>query len=289
MSPRGREAVLAEVLPEPLPDRFPADSHGRKRSEAVMPPSASRSFYAIREGGSYDTASETAEGTIKPVADINLDDELQVVAKTIAHFVKIKRQQLSDVPGLGVTLNSRLNYGVLRRVENQIVAGDGSAENLTGLLHTTGLATVTFSGSEPLADLALDGIVSVMNNEADPDCVVLSPTDYGTMLKLKATGSGERLDSEGAFSDLPFTMWGLPAIVSTVLPAGTCIVGSFGTGCTLFVREGVTVRVSDAADDDFTRNKLTLLGEGRFGLAVWQPSAFAVVHFAAGGGASGAS
>ena len=26
--------------------------------------------------------------------------------------------------------------------------------------------------------------------------------------------------------------------------------------------------------------KVTMLGEGRFGLAVWQPAAFAVVHFA---------
>ena len=32
--------------------------------------------------------------------------------------------------------------------------------------------------------------------------------------------------------------------------------------------------------DDFVKNRLTMLGEGRFGLAVFQPSAFALVHLA---------
>jgi hypothetical protein len=52
-------------------------------------------------------------------------------------------------------------------------------------------------------------------------------------------------------------------------------------GCTLFVREGVGVIASNSDGDDFTRNRITLLGEGRFALAIWQPSAFAVVDLAA--------
>jgi hypothetical protein len=47
------------------------------------------------------------------------------------------------------------------------------------------------------------------------------------------------------------------------------------------VREAVQVIASDSDQDDFTRNRVTLLGEGRFAVAIWQPSAFAVVHVAA--------
>jgi hypothetical protein len=47
------------------------------------------------------------------------------------------------------------------------------------------------------------------------------------------------------------------------------------------VREGVTVLASDSDQDDLLRNRVTLLGEARFALAVWQPSAFAVVDLAA--------
>jgi hypothetical protein len=52
-------------------------------------------------------------------------------------------------------------------------------------------------------------------------------------------------------------------------------------GATLFVREAVQVIASDSDQDDFVRNRVTLLGEGRFALAIWQPSAFAVVDLAA--------
>ena len=57
--------------------------------------------------------------------------------------------------------------------------------------------------------------------------------------------------------------------------------GDWTNGATLFVREPVTIRMSDADQDDFVRNRVTVLGEGRFGLAVWSPASFCVVHFAA--------
>ena len=128
--------------------------------------------------------------------------------------------------------------------------------------------------------MTLDAITAVFLSDAEPDAVVVNPTDLATMLKAKATGSGDRLDSDGAFATPPNTMWGLPAIPSKVMPAGQALVGSFGIGATVFVREAVNVRISDSDQDDFLRNRFTMLGEGRFGLACWQPTAFAIVHLA---------
>ena len=75
-------------------------------------------------------------------------------------------------------------------------------------------------------------------------------------------------------------------VESTYLARGTCWATSVENArsfavCTLFVGEGVTVIASDSDQDEFTRNRVALLGEGRFALAVWQPSAFAVVDLAA--------
>jgi HK97 family phage major capsid protein len=242
-------------------------------------PMEGKSFDYTQEQGSLDTAAETAEAAVKPAGDLQLVDA-QVVAKTIAHWLKIPRQQLADVPGLAVVAESRLNYGVSRRLENQIVAGDGTAENILGLLHTTGVGSIAFAAGEPLTDLALDAISAVLVSDAVPDAVVANPLDVAAMLKAKASGSGERLDSEGAFSDLPQTMWSLPLIQSKVMPQGQALVGDWSLGTTVFVREAVNVRISDADQDDFIRNRVTVLGEGRFGLAVWQPTAFCIVHFA---------
>jgi hypothetical protein len=52
-------------------------------------------------------------------------------------------------------------------------------------------------------------------------------------------------------------------------------------GATLFVRERVHVLISDSDQDDFLRNRVTLLGEMRAAIAIWQPSCFALVDLTA--------
>jgi len=235
-------------------------------------------FSYMQESGTFDGAAETAEGAVKPQATLTLT-EAEVVAATIASWIKLKRQQLDDVPALATTVNQRLTYSVLRRLEDQVLAGDGLGENILGILgHPIG--DVPFVAGS-LTDLTLDGITAVLNAEAQPNGVVMNPTDVATMLKATATGSGERLDSSGAFAPTAGTIWDLPRVTSTVMPQGQALVGDFASGATVFIREAVNVRVSDADSDDFTRNRVTCLGECRAGLAVWQPLAFCLVHLAA--------
>jgi Phage capsid family len=243
-------------------------------------PMDGNSFEYTQEGGDLDTAAETAEGAIKPTADVDLPDA-EVIARTIAHSQKLIRQQLADVSGLDQLMRSRLMYGVMRRLENQIVSGNGQGILLRGILNTTGIGDVAFDADEALSDLTLDGIVTTLMSDADPDAIVVNPKDWSEMLKARVEDGGVRLDSDGAFATPPDRLWGLPAIASKVMPAGQALVGAFARGATVFVREAVNVRMSDSDQDDFTRNRVTLLAEGRFGLAVWQPTAFTRVRFAA--------
>lgn len=236
------------------------------------------SFYYTQESGGLDYAVETSEDAIKPEAGVNLDNE-QVIARTIPNWIKVPRPQLADVPQLRGALEQRLVYGVLRRLEGQILAGNGSGENLKGILaHDIG--SVTFDGSAPLSDLTLDGITTVLVADAVPDLAVFNPVDLATMLKAKADPSGVRLDSDGAFSTTANTVWDLPRVASNAIPVGTALVGDFALGCTLYIREGVNVRMSDSDQDDFVHGRVTLLGEGRFGLAVWSAGCFCEVHLA---------
>ena len=105
----------------------------------------------------------------------------------------------------------------------------------------------------------------------------MNATTLQSLLTPKASGSGEYLNSEGPFSVVPAQLWGLPLVISTAVSAGVALVGDFSAGCHLWVREGVSV-VAGLDSDDFTRNRVTLLGEGRFGVTVNVPSYFTVVH-----------
>lgn len=55
------------------------------------------------------------------------------------------------------------------------------------------------------------------------------------------------------------------------------LVGDSRLGRRVLVREGVNV-VAGQERDDMTRNRVTLLGEGRLALTVDQPTAWAVVE-----------
>ena len=64
---------------------------------------------------------------------------------------------------------------------------------------------------------------------------------------------------------------------SPLTASGTCLWCNFSLGATLFVREGINARISDNDQDDFVKNRVTTLVEGRWGLAIWRPAAFTKV------------
>jgi hypothetical protein len=68
------------------------------------------------------------------------------------------------------------------------------------------IGEVVFDAGVPLTDLALDGIVGTLVAEAEPDAVAINPTDWGQMLRARAEGSGQRLDSGGAFAAQPLQL-----------------------------------------------------------------------------------
>jgi hypothetical protein len=241
----------------------------------------SRSFGYLQEGGTFAGAAETAEGAVKPEGQVTLTEK-EAVAATIAVWQRMRRQQLADVPSLQQTITDRLTYGCLRRLENQVLAGDGQGENIEGILTMTGIGDIAFSGTVALSDLALDGIVATLLADHEPDAVAINPVDYGAMLKAReGANTGARLDSPGAFGAQPLTLWGLPVVPSTALPQGDALVGAFGTAARLFIREPVTVRLSDATDDDFVRNVLRALAELRAALAVFDVKGFTRVNLKA--------
>jgi hypothetical protein len=69
------------------------------------------------------------------------------------------------------------------------------------------------------------------------------------------------------------TIWGLAVTTNRIV--NKPLVGD-PAGATLLVREGVNIKTSDADQDDFIRNRVTVLGETRVAMPVWRPTAFAL-------------
>jgi HK97 family phage major capsid protein len=167
-------------------------------------------------------------------------------------------------------------YGVLRKLEQQVIAGDGVGDNLKGILATPGIGAPDVSADVLAAGKTLEGLVTVLVSGAVPNVIALSPRDWADMLKAKAAGSGEYY-SGGPFIATAQALWSTPVVPALGIPVGSALVGDTRLGATLLVGEGVHVLISDSDSDDFTRNMVTLLAEGRWALATWQPSAWALV------------
>lgn len=235
----------------------------------------------VEETTRTDVAAETAKGD-------NYDEATYVytrreaVVRDIGHFVPAHRSNLADQGQLQALLEGRLQSGVERRLESQIVSGTGSGENLRGILETTGIGYVDrdTTNSERLLEAIHRGITAVrLSLEAEPSAIGLHPSSYEDVVFEKDTNTGQYLLGP-ASQATSRTIWGFPAIVSSVFPDGTGLVGDYRVGAVLWNRSGVVVRASDSHEDFFTSRMVALLAEMRAAFAAWQPKAFCEVNLA---------
>ena len=199
--------------------------------------------------------------------------------RTIAGYVKASRQSLDDVAGLATLINTLLPYDVRRTTEAQILNGDGTGQNLTGLYNTTGVAKPTLNAGDNVPDSILAAMTAIILSFGEPNFVAMNPVTWHNLMLLRTNVGGAHTGSylyggPGQL-DQPPTIWGLPMVKSVVIPQASPLVGD-SNGCTLMVREGLNVKTSDSDQDDFVRNRVTILAETRVAFVVWRPSVFAV-------------
>lgn len=221
-----------------------------------------------------NTAAETAYGTDAPEADYGWTHQSTTV-KRIPHFVAATRGALADAAQLQTLLGSNLEGGVKRRIEQQVWNGNGSGENLVGLLDASNGITSTSRGSDSRWDAVHKAITrirvaAVTSGELEPGHIVLNPTDWEAIVLEKST-DGNYLNQRGPVE--PTSIWGLTPVVTTLATSGTVVVGAFEHQY-LWMREGITVAASTEHSDFFRKGLVAVVAESRAATACVQPLAF---------------
>jgi HK97 family phage major capsid protein len=230
------------------------------------------------------SAAEVAEGAMKPEEGITFQDATAPV-RTIAGWIKLLRQAMDDMAGLVTIINTLLPYDVRRRLESQILVGDGQGQNILGLLNTTGVGAVAGQPGDTVADAILRGLTTVVLSDQAPNFVTLNPVTWQDLAISKASGSGEYMFGYPGMYNSP-SIWGLAVTQNRLIDPNKPLVGD-ATGAAVLVREGVNLKTSDADQDDFVKNRVTVLAETRAAFVVWRPSAFAVVDISGIGTGNG--
>ncbi|MFB7843627.1 phage major capsid protein [Microbacterium sp. NPDC056052] len=199
--------------------------------------------------------------------------KVTATVKTIAEWVPATKRGLADAKQLRGLIDDELRADLAEEEEDQILNGDGSGENLTGILQTSGIQTQA---------LATDMLTTIRKAKTKvrtvgrviPNGILMNPEDVEALdLSKPASGDGQ-FYGPGPFANAGIpTVWGLPIVESEAIAVKTALVGDFSKAV-LWDREQASITATDSHADFFIRNLVAVLGEERVAFGVTRPKAF---------------
>ena len=197
--------------------------------------------------------------------------------KTIAEWVPVTKRALADVAQLEGLINDELAADIAEAEEGQILNGDGSGENFTGITATSGIQTQAFSTD--LFTSVRKGVTKLRTvGRVNPTALLVNPSDAEKIDLLKDANNVYYYGGPQVIGQR--TLWGVPVVESETQTAGTALIGDFSKAV-LWDREQTTVTMTDSHADFFVRNLVAILAEERLAFGVTRPTAFCTVALAA--------
>ena len=199
----------------------------------------------------------------------------QAPVRTIGHYEVAHRNTLDDEAALRGIIDNELLYGLRLTEDDQILNGDGTGTNLTGITQTSGINTQAL-GSDTRTDAVRKGITKVLLAYYEPTGIIVHPNDWET-IELQKDGNNNYMMAASIAVGAEARMWRMPVVESSAITEGTALVGAFGLGATLYDRMEGAVRISEQHSDYFVRNAVAILAEERIALAVKRPESFCTI------------
>lgn len=277
----GTGGVGVAIQPTRMPGIITEPERQFTIRDLIMPGrTASNSVEYVRESGFQNMAAPQAgEGALKAQSDLSFELK-DTPVRTIAHWFRASKQVLADIPLLQSYINGRAIYGLKYKEEEQILAGDGTGQNLLGLIpQATAFNNALRKAGDTKIDTLRRAILQVRIAEYRASAIALNPVDWADIeLTKDANGSYIWVNvQEGGVQRL----WKLPVVDSNAVPEGEFLVGAMNIAAQVFDREEAAVEVSTEDGDNFRTNMVTIRAEERLALAVYRPESFVHGEFEA--------
>ncbi|WP_313135572.1 phage major capsid protein [Stutzerimonas nitrititolerans] len=229
-------------------------------------------------------AAPVAEGALKPTSNVTFETVTDRVKK-IAVWMPVTDEALDDVPQLLGYIQELLRYDLKLEEEAQILKGDGTGENLNGLMTqaTTYDAALTKAGDTAI-DIMRRAIYQVRKqSKLSSDGLVMTELDWMN-IELQKDGENRYLfaNLQGLVTPV---LWGRPVITSDSVDegdedvGGEFLVANFARSSILFDRMSFLFKMG-LINDQFIKNERALLVEERLGLGVRRREALVKGRFA---------
>lgn len=234
-------------------------------------PVSSNMVNSLREDTWTNDAYETSQGATKPESDITFE-QYNVPIMTVAHWLKVSSQLLADAPAVATYIDTRLRDGLAQHIDAQLLNGDGTSPNISGLTDSGNFTAYTPTASDLLVDAINRAKYQLWAKGYMPDAAIVNPADWGNMERTReGAGTGQYLYGLPGMiaGNNPF---GVRIVLSNHMTQGKFLIGALNQATVLYNRTGAVVEMG-YINDDFTRNLVTIRAEERLGLGVEKPSA----------------
>lgn len=239
-------------------------------------PTSSNAIEYTREASFTNAAAEAAEGASKAESSLTWS-LVNMPISTVAHWIKISRQLAMDNAALAAYVDNRMRFGVQRKVESQLVTGNGTAPNISGFMKVGnytahGYLSGALGSTLPKLVLIRKAIADLWNAGYVANAIVLNAADWAQIEidVLTTTSNAVRVSYDMQGNPMLF---GVRVVQSVGMAADTFAVGDFQRHGTIYDREGVVVDMSESDSDNFTKNLITLRAERRLALTSEVPAA----------------
>lgn len=260
------------VAPDRLPGVLPLPMRPATVRDLLAPGRTSSNLIQyFRELVFTNSAAPVAEGTQKPESDLTFEQKDAKVVK-LAHWIKATTEILDDAPAMQSMIDERLRYGLSFVEDVQLLMGSGTGQNLAGIYTTASayVAPITITSATDIDILRLaflQGELALL----PADAAILHPANWARIELLKDT-QGRYIIGNPQGTVAP-TLWGRRIVTTLAMTQGKFLAGNFRQSAQIFDREDANVVVSTENQDDFIKNKVTIMAEERLALVDWRPQA----------------
>jgi HK97 family phage major capsid protein len=229
-------------------------------------------------------AAETAEGELAPEASIEFVEDSAPVRK-IAVMLPVTEEILEDEQLVRGHVNGRLPQFVQMREDNQLLLGDGTGQNLEGLLHLSGVGEnesyhIASSTAQEKLETIFSAAMRISEGFLTPDGVL---TNLGVWeeLRLAKDDVGQYLIAPATDAGAP-RVWGLRVVTNQSVPAEApnafpIVVGAFAQSSQIWRRRNVTLAVSDSHEDNFGRGILVIKATSRLAVTHYRAAGYELI------------
>lgn len=192
----------------------------------------------------------------------------ETTVKEIKHYIPATKRALADIGQLRTIADQELLYGLDKRLNGQVMNGDGTGENLTGILNTSGILTQA-RGTDPQVEALHKAFTQLLLQGYDNVTVAIHPSDWET-IRLAKDANGQYYYGPPALAGTQ-TIWGRPVVLTQHLTAGTAVAADFKRSCTVWLRAGASIVATDSHSDWFLKGIIAILASMRAAFAVVRP------------------